>query len=434
MARYLRTLHPSLPVLPEAFSDVETHLDLCSKKQQDAFVLAYFSATHQKCLQMPQDYQELQEYVWSEARVHPDSLSASENIVWLWIYLFMLVISGDDLTRLRGAGNSVLGIDLLIKMAVDLGRYALKNFKQESPPESEGLRKSIVDIARQAWNCVVILARLHAIGTATDDNISQLGYEAIGTVQDRAQLLPPQAAFLARASGLLQILNTTLQANLMSYNGTLFSTMNRQLIQSHLTFLVDGTPQDETTRDLIENFKLYVNILLDRHTTILHPVSILMFASQLAQNLLTETTATAENPTYSPLNIHLYALAAITLLEFTDLADADMAAQAWDALGTIHHALEQVAERAHAEHATNETTAPAVHWADGLLGMIDAKPRDVQQPGENGNATIADELTETPVATEMPTRKAGKAQMIDFSMLTRMGYLNVVADRSGTGL
>ena len=345
----------------------------------------------------------------------------------------MLVISEDDLTRLRGTGNSVLGSDLLIKMGVDLGRHALKNFKQESLPESEGLSKSVIVIARQAWNCVVILARLHAIGTATDDNISQLGYEAIGTSQDRAQFLPPQAAFLARASGLLSILNTTLQANLMSYTGTLFSTKNRQLIQSHLAFLVDGTLRDDTTRDLIENFKLYVNILLDRHTTILHPVSILMFATQLAQNLLLATTATAENRKHTPLDIHLYALTTITLLEFTDLADAEMAAQAWDALATIHRALEQIAERAHAERDVNETPAPAVHWAEGLLGMVDTKPHDVQQPGRgNGNATIADELTETPVAAEMPARKGGKAQMIDFSMLTRVGYLNVVADRSGT--
>jgi hypothetical protein len=269
------------------------------------------------------------------------------------------------------------------------------------------------------------------------------------------------------SSGILSIINTTLQDNLMSYTGTMFSTKTRKLTLQQLDYIISLTPDTSLTSTVVERFRLFTTILLSRHTAIQHQSDILEPTIELTESLLSETTASTETSIFDPLNIHLFALATITLLEFTDLADEELSLSAWNSLGTIHRALEQVAERAHAD--TQERSAgtgpgiPALHWADGLLRMIDAKPRAAStsdtgvenrigsEGGANGDIPeAANETNATPLSAQQselqqisnvepapePTdkvynAKSGRVQMIDFAMLTRYGYLNVVADRNG---
>jgi hypothetical protein len=189
-----------LPILPNSTGDISTHLKMCPAQQGNAFLYAYGTVCGRKPPAQTSfhSYGELEDYVWSEARQNPVFRTTHENLVWLWIYLFMLVNAENDLPRLRGSRDNDLGKDRLIKMSVDLGRFVIKNFKQEITQEVEGLTNSIVDLARQAWNCIGILARLHAIGTATEDDISMNGFDSIGSSRDCARLLTEQASFLAR--------------------------------------------------------------------------------------------------------------------------------------------------------------------------------------------------------------------------------------------
>jgi hypothetical protein len=398
----------------------------------------------------------------------------------------MLVNAEDDLSRVRSSGNNELGKDRLIKMSVDLGRFVIKNFKQEVLPETEGLTTSIVDVARQAWNCIGILARLHGIATAADDDIPMSGFDGIGSHRDCGRLLTDEASFFARkfffppkgmiaqclltctgSSGILSILNTTLQDNLMSYTGSLFSSKTRKLTQQHLDMIISLAPDTSTTTTLIEHFRLFITILLNRHTAIQHQSDILEPTIELADSLLSHTTLSTETTVFNPLKLHLFAVVTITLLEFTDLADNQLSQSAWDTLGRVHRALEQLSERAHADaqerFAGEGPGVPALYWADGLLRMIDAKPRitDTSEGGNETNSRIeaapngnvsnpTNEANATPLSTQQPelqhlsnmepapeptdkgySAKSGRIQMIDFAMLTRYGYLNVVADRSG---
>lgn len=269
------------------------------------------------------------------------------------------------------------------------------------------------------------------------------------------------------SSGILSIINTTLQDNLMSYTGSMFSTKTRKLTLQQLDYIISSTPDTNLTSAIVERFRLFVIILLNRHTAIQHQSDILEPTIQLADSLLADNTASAEMPIFDPLSIHAYALATITLLEFTDLADDELSQSAWNAVRTVHRALQQIAERAHAD--TRERAAgagpgiPALHWADGLLGMIDAKPRgpsdgeggretqigneaapngNLPGPGNQANAAPLSaqqaELQQIPNMEPAPEptdkvygAKNARVQMIDFAMLTRYGYLNVVAERSG---
>lgn len=131
-----------LPVLPNSAGDISIHLKMCPTQQRNAFLYTYGIACGKKLpAQRPfNSYGEFEDYVWSEARQNPVFRTAHENIVWLWIYLFMLVNAEDDLSRVRSSGNTDLGKDRLIKMSVDLGRFVIKKFKQEIPPKQRALR------------------------------------------------------------------------------------------------------------------------------------------------------------------------------------------------------------------------------------------------------------------------------------------------------
>lgn len=236
----------------------------------------------------------------------------------------------------------------------------------------------------------------------------------------------------------------------MSYTGSRYSVKTRLLIQQHLDHAVHATPDTDAVTTLIEQFRLLVTILLSRHTAVLHEVDILDPTLELVDSLRSNTTVSAETPTFKPLDVHLYTLATITLLEFTDLADIELSQAAWEGLETVRLALEQVAERAHAD--TQERFAgtglgdPPLHWADGLLRTIDSKPRvntsdnEVLEAVTNGGepTTHQSELQRLPGTDDAQRHiekvggvNTGQLQTIDFAMLTRHGYLNVLADRAG---
>src|SRR5205085_10623391 len=109
-----------------------------------------------------------------------------------------------------------------------------------------------------------------------------------------------------------------------------------------------------------------------------------------AESFLSPTTASAEITVFNPLKVHVFAVVTIALLEFTDLADNQLSQSAWVTLGKVHRALEQLSERAHADaqerFAGEGPGVPALYWADGLLRMIDAKPR-ITGTSEGGNET-----------------------------------------------
>ena len=269
------------------------------------------------------------------------------------------------------------------------------------------------------------------------------------------------------SSGILSIINTALQDNLMSYTGSRFSTKTRKLTQQLLDQIISSTPITSATFTTVKHFRLFIAILLNRHTAIQHQSDILEPAIELADSLLSATSASTETPVFDPLNIHVFTLVAITLLEFTDLADDELSQSAWDALKTVNRALEQIAERAHADAQERFAGAgprvPALHWADGLLRMIDAKPRPTsaseaanethsgsEAPANGSVPNTSNETRAEPLSTQQselqhlsniepapePTDRAYSAKsvrvpMIDFAMLTRYGYLNILADRNG---
>lgn len=142
-------------------------------------------------------------------------------------------------------------------------------------------------------------------------------------------------------------------------------------------------------------------------------------------------------------------------------------------LAKLRHALEQASEAAHARSQSRfrggqSGDSSYLHWADALLGVIDAKretargqrlsrmgPEEAdhtngphqEQPRSSINGSTDTEggiqvisahqqyliSRLTNVAAMQNTIRANGTKMtvIDFSLLTRRGYLNVLADLNG---
>jgi hypothetical protein len=221
--------------------------------------------------------------------------------------------------------------------------------------------------------------------------------------------------------------------------------------------------------------QLFISLLLARHTFVNDPSEVLTLSRKLAESLQSDPVNPQghEPPVARPLDIHLYTLTGLTLLELIDTDDADLVKSSQDALAKLCHALEQHAERAHARRQNTLNGgqldgASSLHWTDALLRVIDAKGKSdqnqrpsqstiegaesINEPPKDQKESPGAEQTEvnenvqvistqqqylisrlTNVAAIQNTIRTSGVTMtvVDFSLLSRRGYLNVLADLNG---
>lgn len=226
---------------------------------------------------------------------------------------------------------------------------------------------------------------------------------------------------------------------------------------------------------LAQEAQLYISLLLARHTFVNDPSEVLVLSQKLAGILSTDPVNPRghEASVARPLDLHLYTITGLTLLELIDTDDVDLVKSSQDALDELGHALEQVSERAHLRlqnrfDAGRPDASSSLHWADALLRIFDARAKTnrSQRPSQTStertdstNETQKDQKespsvgsievkesiqvisTEqqylinrlTNVAAIQNTIRTRDATMtvVDFSLLTRRGYLNVLADLNG---
>jgi hypothetical protein len=226
---------------------------------------------------------------------------------------------------------------------------------------------------------------------------------------------------------------------------------------------------------LVPEAQLFISLLLARNTFVDDPTEILNLALRLVDALYTDPVnpRNHEPSLARPLDIHLYTLTGFTLLELVDSEDADLVKPSQDALAKLQHALEQILERAHLRLQGNSSGDPPehvhrLHWADALLRVINVKievdqgerppsaslekasptkesQKEVLENPVNGGLQAKESIQVisahqmylisrlTSVAAVQKTIRTGGTRMtvVDFSLLTRRGYLNVLADLNG---
>ena len=96
---------------------------------------------------------ELEDFVIENAKQNPKSRTSVQNVVWLWIYSFMILNSDADLERLTGVGRPLLKSSL-IELACATAEV--------DDPEVSRVRA-----------CLGVLTRLHALGTGSRDELGE---------------------------------------------------------------------------------------------------------------------------------------------------------------------------------------------------------------------------------------------------------------------
>jgi hypothetical protein len=190
-------LHEEFSILPKSFETVQKHVVKCSSKLASAFSRTMAIA----CGQKPPDgafnsNADLEDYAWDNARILPANRNLSENIVWLWIYTFMIIIADADIARIRGR-ESGLPKPTLLKIATDLGRYLLASVTDNGSQEKEDGLDPVHNIMQRTWHCIVVLAQLHAIGTATAELITSTDSESLLPPAESRSLVSEPIAFLS---------------------------------------------------------------------------------------------------------------------------------------------------------------------------------------------------------------------------------------------
>ncbi len=243
-------------------------------------------------------------------------------------------------------------------------------------------------------------------------------------------------------------------------------------MESCVDMVLSHFPPTSASSSLVHEARLFISLLLARHTFVNDPSEILDLALELANSLHGDPVNPQghEPPVARPLDIHLYTLTGLTLLELIDSEDADLVRLSQDALAKLRHALEQLSERAHErlQDIGQPEGTGQVHWADALLRVITAKgdtlqgqrrsqtvTQDVDSANEPHKKPHESSVNGSPYAKESiqvisaqqkylirrltnvaaiqnTIRTSGtKMTVVDFSLLTRRGYLNVLADLNG---
>lgn len=248
----------------------------------------------------------------------------------------------------------------------------------------------------------------------------------------------------------------------------------RKVIESCVDIVSFAFPFTSQLSSLLLEARLFITLLLARHTFVNDPSEILDLALKLAELLSSDLSNPHDYTTIvvRPLDIHLYTLTGFTILELIDSEDADLVKPSQDALTKLRHALQQISERAHQPRNRLDSGQPEstyqLHWADALLQVINVRVetgqrrtflKSVSHQVDTSNENDQDQVESsvdsstgtarsvqvlsaqqkyliarlTNVAGNQSTIRSTEMKMtvIDFSLLTRKGYLNVLAELNG---
>ena len=281
--------------------------------------------------------------------------------------------------------------------------------------------------------------------------------------------------FKLALSDILSLLSSHISASVFVRPDSISALKTGRIIESFVAIAISTFSPTFTSSSLVQEAQLFISLLLARHTFVNDPSEVLALSRKLAGILSTDPVNPRghEASVARPLDLHLYTVTGLTLLELIDTDDTDLVKSSQDALNELRRALEQVSERAHIRlqnrfDGGQPDGSSSLHWADALLRIIDARaetnqsqrpsqtttegtdsinePQKDQKEGPVAGSTDVKESVQvisteqqylinrlTNVAAIQNTLRTRDATMtvVDFSLLTRRGYLNVLADLNG---
>ncbi|KAJ5093877.1 hypothetical protein N7456_009738 [Penicillium angulare] len=347
---YYQKVHTLLPVLPHTRERTLELLHQCNREAQEIFCYALYTVTRTDLSRVASNFERVtsfdnaQDLVLYHTRQPLIVHSTAANLIWLQTLLLMIV----DCDQ-RGPDNFVLkdGIPkhTLVQAACKLGYDLAKNQGQlrnnrDSDPDVD----SDANLTRRNWVSLIILARWYAISVA---DATVIGGQEIGGREDErvvGHITTGIASFSTFLSELVTL--ATVEHNVCQTNSGLGRMVGANLVASlerlsdmEDVFSVHELPEHSATRTLFESLQnqLYwtVRLLIKRHVFVYSPYEIIYCAQEVINEM---HRATAQARLATPFDLHSLALATMTLLEATVLPE--LSNECWEGLAKVEEILD----------------------------------------------------------------------------------------------
>ncbi|KMU83717.1 hypothetical protein CIHG_01500 [Coccidioides immitis H538.4] len=472
---YYNHIHPIFPILPASRDRLRSRLRQSSRQIQEVFLHSLLAVTGAGSFRATNQFQEIPSFEKAQDRLYewfrgdPSSRPLAANFVLLHSIILM-ILEADQRGRLNFRGQSGIPKGTLVEGAVSLGYYIAKPLGQLdiSNQEDKDL-DSDGNLARRNWIVIGILARWHMLSAAGPDFF---GNHEIATPEDN-NIVNLTTMQLARYSTLFAELYETFSESFNNPTCGLSRALKR-VLTGQLTRIrdierLDLANTDPSIVNTLENFSplIYwsIHLLLKRHLYVYVPAE-LIYPSQVIVEIM-KKQAENSTPISSPFHFHFLALAVITLLELTDIPElvSDVQEILEKALGVI-----SLREKHAATAGEFEKIFATQNWENTIQLFIEARMNQLRQRAENQQSTgshlplgateqrslqhLADMavgaggkpgLAGSPPATSagnippenkegslstapaLEEQKADYPVFIDFTELTKKGYLNVLA-------
>ena len=344
-------------------------------------------------------YEELESFVWNNARDNPADRPPAENVVWLWLYCVMLALAHSDIGRQQGSDRA-LPQSTLIKLAMDLSSH---------------LRSSGEGDAILAADFVATMSRLHEIAVGHDPT------HFSGQIDLPDSIDLSKASYFAQTADVLSVLSIFIQSEL---SGTQYDVANTRLIRTFLSQMGERvrTKLPEML-DFGAQFTQLIEFLLLRHSAAKSPAHILKYAEDTLLYLAGDLSGSAE-VRWTPFRVPLFIISTITLAEFVDTVDTVMASAAQDALSKLESLLQTILS--HDVASLDKIDGyPLLHWADALLVVVRSR-REARPPPNTTNGI-------TPSGTAPTTRNNSNLEDNAMTDSGRQGTSGSTEDASRSG-
>lgn len=467
---YYANIHPFFPVLPHSKDRLLAMLQQCSLEIQEIFLHSLFAVTRTSVdrvanvFQRTNSFDDAQYALLHHSRQPALAHSNSVNIVLLQTLLLMIVDCDS-----RGPENLLAKNGLpkhsLLQSAIKLGFELARIFSQlKSRRSSEPEIDADPNLVRRNWIVLTVLARWHAVSVADS---SLLGNYEIGGPED-ARIAGVTLAQLASYSTFLAEMATlvTIDPNVCQASTGMGRLMAANLVAS-LERLSDverfrkfqENPDDAVAHSFLDSLEpqLYwtIRLLVKRHIFVYSPYEVISCAQDVVNEMHKAYSSTRQA---TPFDLHSLVLASMTLLEATVLPE--YANECWESVKKIEDILDR-REKQTADASEFNSIFATPGWDARIRAFVDWRrakaldfvgesvggvPQGVGLSEQRSLQHLADLAVgaEGPVATGAsssppaenvnalspklaPLLQSQGRIVVDFTMLTKEGYLNVLA-------
>ncbi|KAL4804532.1 hypothetical protein BDV18DRAFT_162292 [Aspergillus unguis] len=477
---YYEKVHLIVPILPNTKDRLLGILHQSNREVQEIFLYSLYTLTRVSLdrvagtFERVTSYDNAQDLLMYYTRQPALVRSTAANLICLQS-LILMILDCDS----RGPDNFVMknGIpkQTLIQTATKLGSDLAKNMGQlKARRISDPDVDSEANLVRRSWVSLSILTRWYAVSVA---DTSVLGTHEIGGREDE-KVVGPVATGIASYSTFLSEIITLAAAepNICQSNSGIGRVISANLAAAleRLSGIDDFrgafVSQENGSHCFIESVQnqLYwtTRLLIKRHIFVYSPYEIIFSAEEVINEL---HKAALQSRQSTPFDIHSLALASMTLLEASVLPE--YANQCWAALRLVEDILDYREKRASESSEFGElfhtgtwdakirlflewrrTKSQETQLHDPNIGKLDSAPpvvgpneqRSLQHLADlavGAEGSVAANASPPPpsaipsaenhnMTATSPNLASAQPQgrvVVDFTLLTKEGYLNVFA-------